>query len=65
MEDINQAHIKQKNIKLDIKESKNATGRRKRSIAKVWNNKEAGTTKNEGLTLKEKLKNILYWNFII
>ena len=35
MEQINQ-HQKQKKLNLDFKDSKYATGRRKRSIAKVW-----------------------------
>ena len=36
MEQVNQTAIKSKKIKLDFKDSKYATGRRKRSIAKVW-----------------------------
>ena len=36
MEQINQNIEKNKKIKLDFKDSKYATGRRKRSIAKVW-----------------------------
>ena len=36
MENLNTAEIKNKKIKLDFKDSKYATGRRKRSIAKVW-----------------------------
>ena len=36
MEHINPTIEKKKKIKLDFKDSKYATGRRKRSIAKVW-----------------------------
>ena len=41
MENI-QLDNKQKKIKLDFKDSKYATGRRKRSIAKVWIKKGSG-----------------------
>jgi small subunit ribosomal protein S9 len=36
MENISTPAIKAKKIKLNFKDSKYATGRRKRSIAKVW-----------------------------
>ena len=36
MEQQNQAINKPKKLKLDFKDSKYATGRRKKSIAKVW-----------------------------
>ena len=36
MNQTNQTILKNKKIKLDFKDSKYATGRRKRSIAKVW-----------------------------
>ena len=36
MEQSNNTTTKLKKIKLDFKDSKYATGRRKRSIAKVW-----------------------------
>ena len=41
MENI-QTNIKKEKIKLDFKESKYATGRRKKSIAKVWLKKGSG-----------------------
>ena len=41
MENI-QTNIKSKKIKLDFKDSKYATGRRKTSIAKVWVKKGSG-----------------------
>ena len=42
MEQINQTLTKTKKIKLDFKDSKYATGRRKTSIAKVWLKKGSG-----------------------
>ena len=42
MEQTNQTTPKPKKIKLDFKDSKYATGRRKRSIAKVWIKKGSG-----------------------
>ena len=36
MEQSNQISTKFKKVKLDFKDSKYATGRRKKSIAKVW-----------------------------
>ena len=40
MNHINQSTTKNKKVKLDFKDSKYATGRRKRSIAKVWVKKD-------------------------
>ena len=42
MEQQNLSSSKSKKIKLDFKESKYATGRRKKSIAKVWVKKGTG-----------------------
>ena len=42
MEQINQPLTKNKKIKLDFKDSKYATGRRKTSVAKVWLKKGSG-----------------------
>ena len=42
MDQANQTSLKAKKIKLDFKDSKYATGRRKRSIAKVWLKKGSG-----------------------
>ena len=42
MEQLNSNPTKTKKIKLDFKDSKYATGRRKRSIAKVWVKKGSG-----------------------
>ena len=36
MENLNTESVNTKKIKLDFKDSKYATGRRKKSIAKVW-----------------------------
>jgi small subunit ribosomal protein S9 len=45
MEQVSQTSEKPKKIKLDFKDSKYATGRRKRSIAKVWVKKGSGNIK--------------------
>ena len=47
---------KQKKIKLDFKDSKYATGRRKRSIAKVWVKKGTGSIHVNGLKMSEYFK---------
>ena len=56
MENSNITSAKQKKIKLDFKESKYATGRRKRSIAKVWVKKGTGNIHVNGLKMKEYFK---------
>ena len=48
--------VKLKKIKLDFKESKYATGRRKRSIAKVWVKKGSGMIHVNGKTMNEYFK---------
>ena len=47
-----------KKIKLDFKDSKYATGRRKRSIAKVWLKKGSGNVYINGKKLNDYFKNI-------
>lgn len=42
MENLSTANTNSKKLKLDFKDSKYATGRRKRSIAKVWVKKGSG-----------------------
>ena len=39
---LKQTHLQKKKIKLDFKDSKYATGRRKKSIARVWLKKGSG-----------------------
>ena len=56
MEQVNQAPLKSKKIKLDFKDSKYATGRRKRSIAKVWVKKGSGNIHVNGLKMNEYFK---------
>ena len=56
MEQINQSTEKNKKIKLDFKESKYATGRRKRSIAKVWVKKGSGNIHVNGLKMNDYFK---------
>ena len=47
---------KPKKIKLDFKDSKYATGRRKRSIAKVWVKKGSGMIHVNGIVMNEYFK---------
>ena len=48
---------KNKKIKLDFKESKYATGRRKKSIAKVWVKKGSGNIYVNGIKMVEYFHN--------
>ena len=48
--------VKVKKIKLDFKDSKYATGRRKRSIAKVWVKKGSGMIHVNGKVMNEYFK---------
>ena len=48
--------LKNKKIKLDFKESKYATGRRKKSIAKVWVKKGSGNIHVNGMKMSEYFK---------
>ena len=56
MENTNQTLEKNKKNKLDFKESKYATGKRKRSIAKVWVKKGSGNIHVNGLKMSEYFK---------
>ena len=56
MEQTNLTSTKPKKIKLDFKDSKYATGRRKRSIAKVWVKKGSGNIHVNGLKMNEYFK---------
>ena len=56
MEQLNSNPTKTKKIKLDFKDSKYATGRRKRSIAKVWVKKGSGNIYVNGLKMNEYFK---------
>ena len=56
MEQVNQTSPKIKKIKLDFKDSKYATGRRKRSIARVWVKKGSGSIHVNGLKMIEYFK---------
>ena len=49
-------NLKLKKIKLNFKDSKYATGRRKRSIAKVWVKKGSGMIHVNGKTMNEYFK---------
>ena len=52
----NNSEISKKKIKLDFKDSKYATGRRKKSIARVWVKKGSGNIYVNGLFLKDYFK---------
>ena len=56
MEEASQSQNKAKKIKLDFKDSKYATGRRKKSIAKVWVKKGSGNIHVNGLKMNEYFK---------
>ena len=53
MESINQTSTKRPKLKLDFKDSKYATGRRKKSIAKIWVKKGTGKIYVNGKTMDE------------
>ena len=53
METVSQASTKKPKIKLDFKDSKYATGRRKKSIAKVWVKKGSGKIYVNGRAMDE------------
>ena len=56
MNNLNSAPSSPKKIKLDFKDSKYATGRRKRSIAKVWIKKGSGNIYVNGIKMDEYFK---------
>ena len=56
MENNSVQSLKPKKMKLDFKDSKYATGRRKRSIAKVWVKKGTGNIHVNGLKMTEYFK---------
>ena len=53
---IDTKNTKPKKIKLNFKDSKYATGRRKRSIAKVWVKKGSGTIHVNGKVMNDYFK---------
>ena len=56
MSELNQLNIQSNKIKLDFKDSKYATGRRKKSIAKVWLKKGSGNIHVNGLKMNDYFK---------
>ena len=56
MENLNTTTTDTKKIKLDFKDSKYATGRRKRSIAKVWVKKGSGNIFVNGVSMDKYFK---------
>ena len=55
-----QSASKSPKLKLDFKDSKYATGRRKKSIAKVWVKKGSGNIHVNGLKMSEYFKTVSY-----
>ena len=56
MENLNNTPNTPKKIKIDFKDSKYATGRRKRSIAKVWVKKGSGNIYVNGIKMNDYFK---------
>ncbi len=56
MENLNTTNANTKKIKLDFKDSKYATGRRKKSIAKVWVKKGSGNIYVNGIKMNDYFK---------
>ena len=56
MENLSTTATNAKKIKLDFKDSKYATGRRKRSIAKVWVKKGSGNIFVNGIKMNDYFK---------
>ena len=56
MENLSTSNTKPKKLKLDFKDSKYATGRRKRSIAKVWVKKGSGNIYVNGIKMNDYFK---------
>ena len=56
MENTSLAQNKSKKIKLDFKDSKYATGRRKKSIARVWVKKGSGNIHVNGIKMSDYFK---------
>ena len=58
MEQVNQQTTKTNKVKLDFKNSKYATGRRKKSIAKVWLKKGSGKITVNGKNYEDYFKRV-------
>ena len=58
-------NLENKKIKLDFKDSKYATGRRKKSIAKVWLKKGSGNIYVNGKKISDyfKKQNLHNWGY--
>ena len=65
MESVAQTNSKKPKIKLDFKDSKYATGRRKRSIAKVWVKKGSGNIFVNGIKMNEYFKRPVHQIIVI
>ena len=65
MDNLNTSPAPTKKIKLDFKDSKYATGRRKRSIAKVWVKKGSGIIHVNGKKMNEYFKRPVHQIIVI
>ena len=64
METLINSNPKETKISLDFKESKYATGRRKKSIARVWLKKGSGNIYVNGIKMVDYFKKINYFLYI-
>tara|TARA_B110000902_G_scaffold256305_1_gene322909 strand:+ start:416 stop:856 length:441 start_codon:yes stop_codon:yes gene_type:complete len=65
MENLNTTTVKKKKIKLDFKDSKYATGRRKRSIARIWLKKGSGNIHVNGMTMLDYFKRPVHQMLVV
>ena len=65
MENIISENSKIKKIKLDFKDSKYATGRRKKSVARVWVKKGSGNIYVNGLKMVDYFKRATHQMYIV
>ena len=65
MENLNTTVTKAKKLKLDFKESKYATGRRKRSIARIWLKKGSGNIYVNGIKMLDYFKRPVHQMLVV
>jgi small subunit ribosomal protein S9 len=65
MENLNTIDTKVKKLKLDFKDSKYATGRRKRSIARIWLKKGSGNMYVNGIKMLDYFKRPVHQMLVV
>ena len=65
MENLNTTVTKAKKLKLDFKESKYATGRRKKSIARIWLKKGSGNIYVNGIKMLDYFKRPVHQMLVV